>query len=775
MELVPETDEMPAGLLRAAFAELPIAVLLLQPVRGAPRAEAELELRDWNPAAESILGSGNGLARGVLHEVLPGLTTPELTARFREVTRTGHSSSHEFCDRSRGTPAWFSVYLAPAGTGLVATFTEITATRKLRLTHAHQARILEEMYEQAPFSACIVAGQPAVFEFTNEAFEELVGVSGLVGTRLDQEFPKWGAGRDLQRILLEVDATGKRHALPEQPLSHGSEDPTRHHYRIIAQPLETPSGRARAIQLVAFDVSALVESRLRAEELAWQLAEEEEQYRATFTEAPVGIAHVDLSGTIREANEYLARLLGYEVRDLLGIPFPSLAHPDDRTGEDPLTLVGRGTRARARNEGRYLTRDGHVVWVTLTVSMLRDRQGLPKHMVAIIEDISGLVSAKRKLEESSRHKDEFLAVLSHELRTPLSALRTASHLFSEINLDDHRLEKIRGTLDRQTAQMKRLIDDLLDLGRIGRGKLNLLLERIDLASVVRRALCDAELLARPGLQLRSQIPDTSVFVQGDGPRLQQVCQNLLTNALKYTPDGGEVTARLDVTEDSACLIIEDTGVGIEPAFLDKLFVPFEQAPQDLGRAEGGLGLGLALTAQIVEMHGGRIEAHSPGRGRGAIFSVWLPLVEASQAVASQPAATSRRGQPSAPEVFRFLLIEDNRDAAELLAMLLEGAGHRVTIATSGREGLELARSTEPDVILCDLGLPGLSGFEVAERIRADAQGHDVALIALSGYGTASDVERGQLAGFDAHLTKPADPDEILSACVRARSARRAPG
>jgi signal transduction histidine kinase len=365
---------------------------------------------------------------------------------------------------------------------------------------------------------------------------------------------------------------------------------------------------------------------------------------------------------------------------------------------------------------------------------------------------------ERRLREADRQKDEFLAMLSHELRNPLAVVRSATELLETVDTTDAMIPRIQKVLQRQTIHMARLLDDLLDLARITSGKLTIDPILLDLREVVREVVSDLEPVMRQQLRFAVDLPSSPLWVVGDRIRLAQVTHNLLGNALKYTPPQGVVGLRLHAARGGAVLIVTDSGIGLDPEFRPHLFKPFQQAPQDIARSGGGLGLGLAVSKTIIELHKGTIEARSAGRNHGSEFEVWLPLAHPEpQEPGGEP--VQRRGGS------RFLVVEDNEDGAELLAALLRARGHDVEIAARGREALEALQRLSLDVVICDIGLPDIDGYEVARAIRADPRHAHAKLVALSGYGQDEDRRRSEEAGFDVHFTKPADVDAILRAIV----------
>jgi signal transduction histidine kinase/DNA-binding response OmpR family regulator len=359
------------------------------------------------------------------------------------------------------------------------------------------------------------------------------------------------------------------------------------------------------------------------------------------------------------------------------------------------------------------------------------------------------------IQEAHRRKDEFLGMLAHELRNPLAPLRNAVDILEMDEISDELVKDARGVIDRQVRHMTRLVDDLLDATRIARGKVLLRKERCDLCAVVRQTAADyRNLFQDDHLQFELDAPEGPHYVHGDPTRLAQSVGNLLHNAHKFTDAGGSVTVQLRVDEGNgwARIDVKDTGVGIEPAMLPYVFDVFRQADQGLDRSRGGLGLGLTLVKGLVELHGGSVEAGSEGPGKGAQFTVRLPLQSNTAAM------TVVKGEPAKTIVrkLRVLVIDDNRDAAETIKLLLLRDGHQVSTAYTGPSGLERVQSFQPQVIICDIGLPGMDGYQVARSVLQNHTEGPMHLIALTGYGREEDQARAREAGFVVHMTKPID-------------------
>jgi signal transduction histidine kinase/CheY-like chemotaxis protein len=365
---------------------------------------------------------------------------------------------------------------------------------------------------------------------------------------------------------------------------------------------------------------------------------------------------------------------------------------------------------------------------------------------------------RAELRRANRSKDRFLLMLAHELRNPLAPIRTALKVLEQSGSESDRGRRSHEILSRQVQHLAYIVDDLLDVSGVVGGHVRLRREDRDLAELVCQVLDERrDALERAGLTLRSEMPEGPVPVRVDPTRIAQAIENLLDNAIKFTGAGGQiiVQVRRDADAPLAVLTIRDTGVGIPTELLPHLFETFSQADESLDRSAGGLGIGLSLVKGLVELHHGDIQAYSAGVGRGAEFTVWLPLYQALATPRLNPAP------PRAKASHRVLVIEDNRDMADTLRDLLELDNCEVHIAYNGRQGIDQALCLQPDTILCDIGLPGLDGFAVAQALRGDGRTRSAHLIAVTGYGSQEDQRRAQRAGFDCHLTKPFDPEELL--------------
>jgi len=364
------------------------------------------------------------------------------------------------------------------------------------------------------------------------------------------------------------------------------------------------------------------------------------------------------------------------------------------------------------------------------------------------------------LLETDRRKDEFLATLAHELRNPLAPIRSAVRLLESNAVDEQQQQWIRSVIARQVQRMALLLDDLLDVSRITRGRLSLRVDQVDLRTMVDAAVE----VARPLIDTKRQhlalsLPAAPLRVSGDSLRLSQALSNLLTNASKYTDEEGHITLAIELGAEELRFSVKDDGIGIDPQAIPGLFEIFSQLEPAIDRAEGGLGIGLALVKGLVGLHGGRVEVSSAGAGLGSEFCFYLPrsLVSIERNPVPVPLPTER--PPGAP-TFKVLMADDNRDAVESMALLLQMQGHQVSIAYCGLDALTMAAEYRPDVVLLDIGMPDMSGYAVARAIRQAEWGATIQLVAITGWGNAQDKEKARAAGFDRHLTKPVDPDQL---------------
>ncbi|HVT35993.1 MAG TPA: ATP-binding protein, partial [Nevskiaceae bacterium] len=404
-----------------------------------------------------------------------------------------------------------------------------------------------------------------------------------------------------------------------------------------------------------------------------------------------------------------------------------------------------------------------------TAALERMNRELEQRVAERTAELERDLATRKQLEEAlvdaGRRKDEFLAVLAHELRNPLAPIRTAVELMHMRPLSDPAVVHSRDVIGRQVEHLTRLVDDLLDVSRITRGKIRLEMEPLEIEAAVNRAIeTNRPIFESRGQRLTVRVPDSPVIVRADMTRLSEAIGNLLNNAAKYTDEGGEIVLSVDLSDDARLVAVrvKDSGMGIPPEMLPKVFELFTQVDHTLHRAQGGLGIGLALVRRLMEMHGGTVEGHSDGVGKGSEFVLRLPVHDQAVAAAAARPEAGGLGRP----LKRILVVDHNRDAAETLAMVLRLNGGEVETAHDGREAVEAAERFRPHVVLLDLGMPGINGLEVARTIRAQPWGSDMTLVAQTGWGQEEDRRRTTEAGFDDHLTKPMDHSKLLQLLAR---------
>lgn len=486
-----------------------------------------------------------------------------------------------------------------------------------------------------------------------------------------------------------------------------------------------------------------------------KLAEADLAFQKYALDQSAIVAITDIRGTITYVNEKFCDISGYSREELVGQNHRIINSGLHSRGffRDMYLAISSGNVWRG--EIRNRRKDGSFYWVDTTIVPALDAHGRPERYVAIRSDITERKHIEEQMRQSDARKDEFLAILSHELRNPLAAIRTAASVLRRDENAEARTQMVT-VIERQSQQLTRLVDDLLDISRITCGKIGLRTERIDLASLLAEAIESLPDACGSDLDLTLTTPKHPVYVVGDPLRILQVVGNLLSNACKFTSAGGSVSISLAVADGHADVKVRDTGIGLAPDELLRVFEIFAQVDPQV-RKTGGLGIGLALVKGITELHGGSVHAHSEGEGTGSEFMIRLPLAS------DQPATAGPADLPvSAPRHLsrRILAVDDNADALMTIAHLLRFNGHEVITAESGAEAIELARQHRPEVVLLDIGMPQMDGYEVARRLRRESWGSTLTLVAITGWGQDKDQRQAADAGFNAHLTKPVLPDVL---------------
>ncbi|MBC7803706.1 MAG: PAS domain S-box protein, partial [Candidatus Parcubacteria bacterium] len=501
------------------------------------------------------------------------------------------------------------------------------------------------------------------------------------------------------------------------------------------------------------------------------LRESEERFRL-LVEGVQDYAIYMLSpdGVVTSWNLGARRIKGYAASEVIGKHFSRFFETAEiQAGRPWNELATAREHGRFEDEGWRLRKDGTRFWARVVLTALHDNSGVLRGFAKVTQDLTQRRNAEAT-EEASRRLNDFIAVLAHELRNPLAPIRNSVRLLETVGADPAALAKVRGIIDRQSGQLARIVDDLLDINRITRGALTVSRRPLDMREVVSRAV-EA---ARPGIEsaghaLELRIPEDACRVEGDEVRLGQALTNILNNAACYTDPGGRISLAMTRIVGAGAPMLEvsvrDTGRGIDAPLLGSIFGMFFQGRAAVERPQAGLGVGLALARTIVELHHGSIEARSAGLGKGSEFIVRLPLAPGARAVAAEPASEPKE-DGRAVQSRRILVVDDNVDAAAMLSELLRLLGHEVLTVHGGMEALQAAEGFRPEVIMLDIGMPGMTGYEVARRLRERKRSPEPLIVAVTGWGKAEDEMRGREAGFDLHLVKPVESASLAKVFER---------
>jgi two-component system, chemotaxis family, CheB/CheR fusion protein len=614
---------------------------------------------------------------------------------------------------------------------------------------------LQNLFQSTRIATVFVDRELRIKKFTPAALQVLRLIEGDVGRPIADiatRFSRHDLVADIREVLRSLAPRERQVRTEDGP-------PCWYLLRIL--PYRTLDDVIDGVVLTFLDVTEL------------KRAEEERSHLAAIVESSQdGIIGKTLEGVITSWNAGAERMYGYSVQEAVGRPIDLIVAPECRKQmREVFEQLRQGIKVEPFETVR-VCKDGRRLDISLTFSPIRDAAGRVVGASGIDRDISDRKRAEETLREAARRKDEFLAMLGHELRNPLAPISNSLHVLGSPAAGEERLGKARRTIERQVLHLTRLVDDLLDISRISQGKILLHKRRVDLEEVIRATVEDQRpQMETAGLALELALPDEPLWTEGDPTRLSQVVGNVVHNAIKFTERGGRISvaAKGEPERGTVTVSVRDTGIGMEPELLSQAFEPFSQADRGPDRARGGLGLGLFLVKVLVELHGGAVEAASPGPGRGSEIILRLPLASGVEETAmAEPKAAGGSERPR-----RCLIVEDHEDAAESMAMLLGLSGHEVELAFDAGEGLEKARRFQPEVVLCDIGLPGaMDGYDFARALRADPDLRQAYLIALTGYGQEEDRRRAEEAGFDAHLTKPADLDALRRLLASAPSPPR---
>ena len=505
-----------------------------------------------------------------------------------------------------------------------------------------------------------------------------------------------------------------------------------------------------------------ITQQIRAEE---ELRQQREWFEVTLSSIGDAVITTDTDGKVTFLNPMAEMMTGWKMGEASGQPLEkifNIVNEDSRkAAKNPVEMVLRdGIVVGLANHTALIGKDGTERSIEDSAAPIRDATGKISGAVMVFHDVTQRRRAEKALKEADQRKDQFLAMLAHELRNPLVPIRNGLQILNLAGNNPAMAENARSIMDQALNQMVRLVDDLLDVSRITTGKLKLRKERVELATVVQSAVDTSRpLIEEQGHKLTITLPAASIVLDADATRLAQVFSNLLNNAAKYSEEGGHITLSAEPRADEVVVRVTDRGIGIPADHLPRIFQLFAQVETASDRSQGGLGIGLSLVKGLVEMHGGKIEAHSDGPGHGSEFVARLPMISAEPILGSHTARDDDESASPAAK-YRILIVDDNRLSSDSTAMALSLMGHELAIARDGIEGIERAQAFRPDVILLDIGLPEVDGFETARRIREQPWGKNIFLIAVTGYGQEGDRRRSLEAGFNYHLVKPLSFSEL---------------
>ena len=635
----------------------------------------------------------------------------------------------------------------------------VETTRSVLAQQQLQARQewLQSLFHQAPGFTAVLHGPGHRFDMVNQAYLDITGNRPLLGQTVAQALPE--AFAQLGDLLNGVYATGEPFVGRAVPVTVNQGEGKAPYDAIVdfmCQPLLNAQGRVEGIFVQGHDVT--------------------EQHRAqqallAFSDSIPAIAWVATpDGLLERFNGQWYDYTGTSHEQAVGQGWVKCVHPDDLPAARAAWEGARGGIEAWQVEYRLQRQDGVYRWFLARAVSQLDPSGAVARWFGTTTDIEDARQAAQSLRDADRQKDEFLATLAHELRNPLAPIRTAVHLLEAPKANDQIRSRAAEIIGRQVGQMSRLLDDLIDVARITQRKLVLKKEWVSVTSVVEAAMEAARPLAEAKRHhLVAVLDDPAALMMVDSVRLAQVLINLLNNAAKYTDAGGSIRLEVRSEDDELCLTVTDNGIGLTPLAMEHVFTMFSQEQSAIERSEGGLGIGLALAKGLVRLHGGSLSVHSDGEGQGSCFTVRLPIGAAVEATA--PAASGHSFLPSPAR--KVLLADDNQDSADMLADFLRLSGHVVHIAHDGARAADLAVQLQPDVLILDIGMPGMTGYEVARHVRSQSWGSRPLLIAATGWGQDEDRQKALIAGFDLHLTKPFDPAELV-ALIAARAHQVSP-
>jgi PAS domain S-box-containing protein len=625
---------------------------------------------------------------------------------------------------------------------------------------AAEAAARSEIFQQAPGIVIVMAGVEHVVEFVNDTHRKLFRSAEWVGLPIREAFPDI-EGQGYFELLDQVLSTGEAYVSRGSPVRFRLFEEAGLETRYLDftyVPLRNGAGTVTGIFCEGVDVT----DRRNAEVA---LRHSQERFQAAIE--VIGVLWTnDASGRMVGSQPGWEQLTGQAEKDYQGYGWSLAVHPGDAEATIAAWEMAVASGTLFRHEHRVRRRDGQWRRFAICALPITESDGIVREWVGVHMDITEATQAEEALRDADRKKDEFIATLAHELRNPLAPVRNAAHLLKLPNLTPEKLGWCADLIGRQVQTMAVLLDDLLDISRITTGRLELRRRHVEINAVVHASIeASRPLLDAKRHSFILDVDDNLPSLDADPVRVEQILSNMLVNAAKYTDAGGAVRMQVRRVGDDVEFQVSDTGIGLRPDTLDSIFSMFSQVHSALDRTEGGLGIGLALTRGLVELHGGSIRADSEGPGKGSTFTVRLPsgVPSAAEATARQVNSPKTNGR-----LGTVLIVDDNRDAALSMGALLEAAGYEVQVAHDAANCLQISEKSRPDIGLLDLGLPGMSGQELAMRLRSTAWGNEMSLAAVTGWGQEVDRRSTLAAGFDVHFTKPVDPEALLQWLSNAR-------
>jgi PAS domain S-box-containing protein len=613
---------------------------------------------------------------------------------------------------------------------------------------------LRNIFNQAPGFVAILNGPTYVFEMVNDAYYQLVGYRDLVGRPLWEAIPE-GQGQGFEEVLDAVYRTGEPYSVRAMPitLQREKDGPMVQRYIDFSyQPFREKDGRIVGIFAQGYDVTDVSEAQASKKE-------SEERLQEGMVAAKMVVWDWEIESRKIVFSDNVIEVLGTTADNIDSLH--ESIHPDDRA-----KMRAAHQRAFEEKSGyqeviRFIRPDtGQMVWNEVRAKVRCDKDGKPFAVRGMTIDVTERLQAEQELREADRRKDEFLAMLAHELRNPLAPISSAAELMKMVKLDEARLKKTSDVILRQVKHMTGLVDDLIDVSRVTRGLVVTEKNLLDMKRIISDAVEQAApLIEDKRHHVQVNLPGEPVHVTGDQKRLVQVFANILSNAAKYTPPGGNIVLRMEAKAGQVCVTISDDGIGMDIDLVPKVFDLFTQGKRTSDRSQGGLGIGLSLVKNLVELHSGTVAAFSEGPGKGSQFVICLPCESMSdlQSRHSQDGIVMERSENS----LYILVVDDNTDAAEMLALNLQAVGHKVNIAASAHAAIEMAKTQVPDIFILDIGLPEMDGNELARQLRSQPETSHTTLIAVTGYSQEQDRRKTESSGFNHHLVKPVDTALLL--------------